>query len=94
MRNDLPNACTFFDVAKNGTHQISFASWWLLCSCAYGDIVAVRSNRLSHQTKHGRWGGAPFHGRDLLGHAVRGGASGLGRILTTVHLNVNHCYGR
>ena len=29
-----------------------------------------------------------------LGHAVRGGASGLGRILTTVHLNGNHCYGR
>ena len=33
---------------------------------------------------HGRWGGAPFHGRDLFGRTVRGGASGLGRIFNTM----------
>ena len=58
------------------------------------NIVSARFNKLSHQALHGRWGGAPFHGCDLLGRAVRGGASGLGRILNTVHHCVNHCYGR
>ena len=90
---DLPNTGAFSVVAEKQRHQIKFASCWLLCNCAYQDIAAARSNRLNHQALHGRWGGAPFHGRDLLGHAVRGGASGLGRILHTMNRCVYHCYG-
>ena len=58
------------------------------------NVVVATCIKLSHQALRGRCGGAPFHGLDLLGRAVRGGASGLGRTLTTTHLNVNHCYGR
>ena len=58
------------------------------------NIVVATCIKLSHQALHGRWGGAPFHGCDLLGHAVRGGVSGLGRILHTMHRGVHHCYSR
>ena len=69
------------DVAeKKQRHQISRRFMFATLQLRISNIVVATCIKTSHQALHGRWGDAPFHGRDLCGRAVRGGASGLGRI--------------
>ena len=75
-------------------HQISFRFLFATLQLHIPNIVVATCINTSHQTLHGRWGGVPFHGRDLCGRAVRGGASGLGRIFNTVHHCINRCHCR
>ena len=91
---NLRNTDMLSDVAEIQRHRIVCVFMSATLQLHIPNIVVATCIKLGHQALHGRWGGAPFHGRDLLGRAVRGGASGLGRILNTAHRSVNHCYGR
>ena len=74
-------------------HHINVGFMFVALQLRIQNIVVATCIKISHQALHGRWGGAPFHGRDLFGRAVRGGASGLGRIFNTMHHWVNRCHG-
>ena len=84
---NLSNTGMLSDVAEKQRHQISRPFMFATLQLRISNIVVATCITTSHQALHGRWGGVPFHGRDLCGRAVRGGASGLGRIFKNASLH-------